>query len=142
MPQVSFYPLPDSDPDARLHFSCRLAEKARRLGFRVSILVSSEQQVEQLGTLLWDFKPSGFLPHTRGNAPQNDVQEAVQIGTEIGQLPHNDMLINLTTLPCQEHERFARIDEILCADEQILAAGRELFRFYRAQGYAPKTHKL
>lgn len=142
MPQISFYPLPDSDPDARLHFSCRLAEKARRLGFRISILVGSEQQAGQLGTLLWDFKPSGFIPHSRGIASQNGDKEAVEIGTDIGQLSHNDMLINLTTLPCQEHKRFARIDEILCADEQILADGRELFRYYRAQGYAPKTHKL
>lgn len=142
MPQISFYPLPDPDPDSRLHFSCRLAEKARRMGLQVSILVDSEQQAERLDTLLWDFKPSGFLPHARPGGTRKDASEAVLIGTEIGQLVHNDMLINLTTRPCQEHERFTRIDEILCADEQILAGGRELFRFYRAQGYEPKTHKL
>lgn len=142
MPQISFYPLPDPDPDSRLFFSCRLAEKARRRGLKVSILVDSEQQGGQLDTLLWDFKSSGFLPHSKPDENKKDELEAVLVGTEIGQLTHNDMLINLTTRPCQEHERFTRIDEILCADEQILAGGRELFRYYRAQGYEPKTHKL
>jgi len=142
MPQVSFYPLPDPDPDSRLRFTCRLTEKARRMGLRVSILADSDKQAEQLDALLWDFKASGFLPHSGPDSAQAGASEAVLVGTDVGRLTHDDMLINLTVQPCAEHERFQRIDEILCADEQILAGGRELFRFYRAQGYQPKTHKL
>lgn len=145
MPQVSFYPLSDPDPDARLQFTCRLAEKARRSGYRVCILVDSDSDAAKLDALLWNYKPAAFLPHTLAKSANQDgeeEQEAVLIGDDVAALKHNDMLINLSGKPCTEHERFARIDEILCADAEILAAGRELFKFYRAAGYQPKTHKL
>lgn len=140
--QISFYPLSDQDPDARLQFSCRLTEKARHKGLRVCILVDSQAQAAQLDTLLWSFKPTSFLPHSAPNNEQTSTAEAVQIAAKIGEFTNTDMLINLSGKPCIEHERFTRIDEILCADEEILAAGRELFKFYRSAGYQPKTHKL
>ncbi len=141
MPQISFYPLPDPDPSARLQFTCRLTEKARHKGLQVAILVAGEEQLAALSTALWEFKPSAFLPHSKP-ADGTASAEAVEIVLQSDAVRHNDMLINLSGKPCTAHERFARIDEILCADEEILAAGRELFRYYRSAGYQPKTHKL
>lgn len=145
MPQISFYRLGAADPDSRLQFACRLTEKARQSGHRVFILSDSASQATRLDTLLWEFKPSGFLPHALPgtNSKAGDgAREAVVVGTDISQVEDPDMLINLTAQPCQEHERFQRIDEILCADEQVLAAGRDSYRFYQSQGYQPQTHKL
>ena len=145
MPQVSFYRLSTADPDSRLQFACRLTEKARKAGHRVFILSDSESQATRLDALLWDFKPSGFLPHSllgSSDDASGGTREAVLVGTDIAQACDPDMLINLTAQPCQQHERFQRIDEILCADEQILAAGRDSYRFYQSQGYQPQTHKL
>ena len=145
MTQVSFYSLSAEDPDARLAFSCRLCEKARSQGHRVFILAESSEQARQLDQLLWQFTASAFLPHslaTESSATAKSEREAIEIGISEEQAMQADMLINLSDQPCQGHGRFQRIDEILCADEQILAAGRDAYRFYQAQGYKPQTHKL
>ena len=145
MPQISFYRLSAAEQDSRLQFACRLTEKARQLGHSVFILTASESQSRRLDTLLWEFKPSGFLPHTlleMGQTEGSEEREEVVIGNDMSQVSKPDMLINLSSEPCAQHERFQRIDEILCADEEVLAAGRDSYRFYQAQGYQPQTHKL
>lgn len=140
MPQVSFYRLSDPDPDSRLQFACRLTEKARSLGHQVFILAASEAQVRQLSQLLWEYRPGGFLPHNL--ADDEEPAEPVAVGTGSPGNRHRDVLVNLAAQPCSELDRFNRINEILCADEDILAAGRDRYRFYQSRGYQPETHKL
>lgn len=145
MPQVSFYQLDSPEPDSRLQFACRLTERAREAGHRVFILTDSDAQAQELDSLLWNFKPSGFLPHTLLTGDKKvtgAVREAVLIGNSIDQVSEPDMLINLSGQACQQHALFQRIDEILCADEQVLAAGRENYRYYRSQGLQAQTHKI
>ncbi|GAB5501059.1 MAG: DNA polymerase III subunit chi [Pseudohongiellaceae bacterium] len=140
MPQVSFYRLSDADPDSRLQFACRLTEKARSLGHRVFIQAQSDAQARQLSQLLWQYRPGGFLPHTL--LADCDPEEPVAVGTSDHIDRHDDVLVNLAAEPCAGPQRFKRINEILCADDSILAAGRDRYRFYQAQGYQPETHKL
>lgn len=140
MPQVSFYSLSDPDPDSRLHFACRLTEKARSLGHQVFILAASEPQARQISQLLWEYRPGGFLPHNLADDEQ--PLEPVAVGTGSPGDQHRDVLVNLAAQPCREAERFNRVNEILCADETVLAAGRDRYRFYQSLGCQPETHKL
>jgi len=140
MTQVSFYRLSDPDPDSRLQFACRLTEKARSLGHRVFIQAASPEQARQLGQLLWEYRPGGFLPHNL--LDDDNPPEPIAVGTSVQAGQHDDVLVNLADEPCGRHQHFTRINEVLCADDSILAAGRERYRFYQAQGYQPETHKL
>lgn len=141
MAQVKFYSLKDSDPDSRLHFACRLTEKARALGHRVFIQAESREQAATLDKLLWEFKPSAFLPHSLNDNEQPD-SEPVAVGTEDLQPLHDDVLINLAGEPVADHDRFSRINEIVCGDPDITQRSRQHYRYYQGAGCQIETFKL
>ncbi len=138
---INFYHLGSNEPDSRLQFACRLTEKARSLGHRVFINAASPEQASQISDLLWRARPTSFLPHSlmEDNEPE---AEPIAVGTTRQLEYHADVLINLSGQPCQSHQRFQRINEIICQDEDILAAARDSWRYYQAEGYQPQTHKL
>ncbi|MEX2470467.1 MAG: DNA polymerase III subunit chi [Pseudohongiellaceae bacterium] len=141
MAQVSFYSLADSDPHSRLLFACRLTEKAAALGHRVFIQAESPEQAATLDKLLWTFKPSAFLPHTVNETGQPQ-HEAVAVGTARQLEFHSDVLINLADEPVHSHQRFKRINEIVCGDKELTARGRKHYRYYQGEGYEIETFKV
>lgn len=141
MTQVNFYTLSSEEESSRLQFACRLCEKAVALGHQVTILSESESQQTLLDDLLWQFKPASFIPHV----PASDsAAESTPVVLCLKQAPKfaTDVLINLHPNACEQHAQFKRINEILTADQDSLAAGRVNYRFYQSQGYQPETHKL
>lgn len=141
MTQVSFYALSSIDQDSRQQFACRLAEKAVHLGHRVFIQVDSLEQARHIDTLLWQFKPASFLPHAIVE-PGQPAAEPLMIGTESDQGAFDDVFINLSGTPCQNLDRYQRVNEVLSADPDELDLGRRSYRYYQQQGFKPETHKL
>ena len=139
MTQVNFYALSSPDQESRRQFACRLAEKAAQLGHRVFIQVDSAEQAAAMDTLLWQFKPSSFVPHALAGSA---VSEPVIIGTEARQAEYEDVFINLSGHPCQHLTRYQRVNEIMSNDPDELQAGRQSYRFYQQKGLQPETHKL
>ena len=139
MTQVNFYALSSPDQESRRQFACRLAEKAAHLGHRVFIQVDSAEQAAAMDSLLWQFKPSSFVPHALA---ESAASEPVIIGTEARQADYEDVFINLSAHPCQNLASYQRINEILSNDPEDLHAGRQSYRFYQQQGFQPETHKL
>jgi len=139
MTQVNFYALSSPDQKSRRQFACRLAEKAAQLGHRVFIQVDSAEQAAAMDTLLWQFKPSSFVPHALA---ESAVSEPVIIGTESRQAEYEDVFINLSGHPCQHLTRYQRVNEIMSNDPDELQDGRQSYRFYQQQGFQPETHKL
>ncbi|PCJ22692.1 MAG: DNA polymerase III subunit chi [SAR86 cluster bacterium] len=141
MTQVSFYSLSSTNSDARMHFACRLTEKAYSLGHRVYIQAASTEQARSLDELLWQFSPSSFIPHAVANE-----KESENVSVVIGHTPpaeeHQDVFINLASQACESHSQFSRINEIITADKESLQQGRLRYRFYKEQGYQPETFKL
>lgn len=140
MTQVNFYTLPGSELQSRLQFVCRLTEKAYSLGHRVHIQTDSDQQSKLLDDLLWQFSPSSFIPHEKLGGEAGS--EPVSVGTDLAAATHADVLINLAEQPCQVEDQFSRINEVISADEDSLAQGRERYRFYKAKTYQIETFKL
>ncbi|NKB32290.1 MAG: DNA polymerase III subunit chi [Pseudomonadales bacterium] len=137
MTQISFYSLSKGDEDTRLQFACRLVEKAFSLGHKIFIQVEDEQQQRLVDDLLWQFKASSFIPH----AVTGEGTEAIEIG--LASSPsHQDVLINLSAKQCEQHQQFKRINEIVGPDEDSLATGRQIYRFYQTQGFKPDNHKV
>jgi DNA polymerase-3 subunit chi len=56
--------------------------------------------------------------------------------------PAADLLVNLTDRLPERWERFARIAEIIDADEERRRLGRERFKSYRDLKVALETHQL
>jgi len=142
--RIDFYILDHAPGDASLTYACRLAEKAVAQSNEVLINTGSATDCSRLDDLLWTFSQGSFLPHRRlDSTSQPDAGEPVLVGC--GQEPENgrwDLLINLASDVPSFFARFSRVAEVVGADAQIKAAGRERFRYYRDRGYELHTHKV
>ncbi len=140
--RIDFYVLSDDSPNARERLSCRLAEKAWKLGHTVYLHAGSPALAAELDELLWTFRDGSFVPHARAsNRPE--PAPPVLIGSS-GEAPSGDIdvLINLDGEVPDFYIRFARIAEIVEPLEPARAAGRARFRFYREHGFEPHSHNV
>ena len=141
MTRVDFYVLENPTPAGAPGLACRLAEKAYDEGHRIYIHVEDQQQAEALDALLWTFRAGSFIPHAL-TGEQGD-EAPVHIGFGEGPAEaHDDVLINLTAQVPLFFSRFARVAELVDADEAARLKARERFRFYRERGYTLDTHNI
>ena len=125
----------------RLAVAARLVAKAFAQHGRVRVLTPDPATTEQLDRWLWLNPAIGFLPHCR-------VASALAADTPIW-VDHvaehpgpAAVLINLDRAPPPFFSRFERLAEIVGADADDAAAGRERYRYYRERGYELRTHNL
>ncbi len=141
MTQVDFYLLPGEQRQQLMHFACRLADKAYRLGHRVYIHTESAEQTRQLDELLWTFQQDSFVPH----AVFTETAESpppVQLGHDAEPDASHQVLINLATEVPLFFSRFERVAELVNAEESVRHHSRERYSFYKARGYPLRTHEL
>ncbi|WP_145136567.1 DNA polymerase III subunit chi [Pseudomonas duriflava] len=139
MTRVDFYVLPSADPDARLIFACRLAEKAWKQDMQTYIHCADEAQRVRLDERLWSFRHDSFLPH---DLVEDKPDSPVVLGIEAPDAVRGELLINLDTRIPSFFTQFARIAELVIDEPSIRQAARESFRFYRERGYALQDHRL
>jgi DNA polymerase-3 subunit chi len=139
--RVDFYILSGSAPDARERLSCRLAEKAYKLGHRVYLHAESPAQAQRLDELLWTFRDGSFVPHAL-EGDRVDPPPPILIGSSEAAARDADLLITLSASVPPFYERFPRVAEIVDQTEDSRRAGRERFRFYRERGLEPQSHPL
>ncbi|NND55524.1 MAG: DNA polymerase III subunit chi [Gammaproteobacteria bacterium] len=139
-PRVDFYVLSSSGANGRLHFACRLAERAYGELDEIYAHTESPAMAGQLDELLWTFRQGSFIPHETlsGQEPRS----AVCIGTPAQPRESGQLLINLTGEVPAFAEQFARIAEIVDTDESSRAASRQRFKRYREMGIEPVTHTI
>lgn len=170
MIRVDFYILADANEERRLHYICRLTDKAWRLGHRIWIHAASAAQAEALDERLWTFDPGGFLPHERagdgdlntcpviiGEAPPADAiageaiaGEATAVEATAGETttmepdgtPGPDLLINDHGDPVDKGLHVARIAEVVNQDPAIRDAGRARYTRYRDAGFELHHHRV
>lgn len=144
MTRVDFYILEQPAREARLTVACRLAEKAVTQDHEVLINTHSDSESSRLNDLLWTFSQGSFLPHRLlTDEAATDEGEPVAIGS--GHEPPDgswDLLINLAPAVPDFFSRFSRVAELVGAEEDDKAAGRERFRYYRDRGYELRTHHI
>jgi DNA polymerase-3 subunit chi len=141
--QVDFYLLGAADPRARLATACRLAEKACDQRLRVAVRTASPSETAELDELMWTFSDRSFVPHAVWPA-EPAVAEHTPVLIASGALPesHCDVLINLALDGPAEPARFARICEVVGADEEHRRRARQRWRGYTEAGLAPAKHDL
>ena len=141
MTKVDFYLLPASG-NARELFACRLTEKAYRLGHRVYLLAPDRPAALELDELLWTFSQGSFVPHAIVSTATPADDHPVLIGHEEPPPAFGEVLVNLAAEIPPWFGRFARVAELVGADDAARASGRERYRFYRERGYPLDTHTL
>jgi DNA polymerase III subunit chi len=142
-PKVDFYLLADTEPRARLRTACRLTEKAFDQGHRVVVRTSGAAETAELDELLWTFSDRSFVPHSVWPCDADLATETpVLIGS--GDLPdsHRDVLVNLGEDAPSGFADFARVLEVVGADDASKAQARSRWRRYRESGAIPESHNL
>jgi DNA polymerase-3 subunit chi len=123
----------------KLQYACRLARKAYAARAKVVLLAESPEQAAQLDETLWTLSDTDFVPHVMAGDPLAPETPVIVTDSEDAELPHYDMLVNLTQRTPAHFAQFARVFEIISTDEQDAAAGRQRYVAYKKQSY-PLTH--
>jgi DNA polymerase-3 subunit chi len=141
--RVDFYVLKTSAPKQRWAFACRLTEKAYLKNLKVVVLSDTLGEAQALDELLWTFNERSFVPHKVCTDERSvDPATPVHLTAESSAIPAADLLINLgQRLPAQ-FQGYARIAEVIDADEERRRLGRERFKAYRDLKLPLETHQI
>jgi len=142
--RVDFYVLKSSTAKQRWTFACRLTEKAYLRDLKVVLLGDTPAEVEAIDALLWTFSERSFVPHDirRGRPSAAGPAPAVELTQDLDSVKSADLLVNLSARLPAGFDRFARIAEIIDADDERRRLGRERFKAYRELKFAVETHQL
>ena len=139
MTRIDFYVLQQDSLIARVHYACRLAEKAINQNHHVMIAVKNESQANEISEYLWSFKPESFLPH---NLQEESVTAPIVITWSQDHDSFHDVLINLSDDIPESFSRFQRVTEIVVQQQECLKSTRAHYQFYRDRGYPLKSHRI
>jgi DNA polymerase-3 subunit chi len=139
--RVDFYVLKSATAKQRWTFACRLTEKAYLRDLKVVVCSDTAEENAALDELLWTFNDRAFVPHDV-HRPGAVATAPVQLTPDLDALGSADLLVNLSGRLPAGLERFARIAEIIDADEERRRLGRERFKAYRDLKLPVETHQL
>lgn len=140
--RVDFYVLKSASARQRWAFACRLTEKAYLKDLKIVIVSDTLADAQALDELLWTFNERSFIPH-KVCLDEQSVDPATAVHLTV-QTPicSADLLVNLAHgLPAQL-QRYARIAEVIDADEERRRLGRERFKAYRDLKLPLETHQI
>ncbi|HEX3915578.1 MAG TPA: DNA polymerase III subunit chi [Steroidobacteraceae bacterium] len=141
--RVDFYVLKSAAPRQRWAFACRLIEKAYLLNLNILILNETIADAQALDELLWTFNERSFVPHKLClNDQPVDPATPVHLTLQTQALPAADLLVNLAQSVPAQLEGYARIAEVVDADEECRRLGRERFKAYRDLKLVLETHQI
>jgi len=141
--RVDFYVLKSAAAKQRWAFVCRLTEKAYLKDLKIVIVNDTLADAKALDELLWTFNERSFIPHQICLDDKSvDPATPVHLTVESAALPAADLLVNLAHRFPAQLERYARIAEIIDADEERRRLGRERFKAYRELKFTLETHQI
>lgn len=134
MTRIDFH----SDVPDKIAYTCRLVRKARAANCRVVLLTRDSDELAALDEALWTFSQLDFLPHATADDALAPSTPIILTHSDTAEVPHHEVLINLSGNTPAHFARFERMIEIVCAQDDDRTAGRERYRFYQQRGYPLK----
>jgi len=125
-------------PD-KIAYACRLVRKAYAARNRIVLMTDDMEQLADLDEALWGFSGVDFLPHVLSNDPLAPETPIVLACSDDAELPHSDLLVNLSRRTPAIFPRFQRVIEVVSSEETDAAAGRKRYVSYKQQEHQP-TH--
>lgn len=135
MTRIDFH----SNISDKIAYACRLTRKAHGAGSRIILLARDGQERNVLDQALWTFSELDFLPHVAAEDPLAAQTPIVIAEPDSAELPHHQILINLSGATPAHFARFERMFEIIGCDDADKSSGRERWKFYKDRGY-PLSH--
>jgi DNA polymerase-3 subunit chi len=140
--RIDFYILASTAPEQRRRLACRLAARAYLEKARVIIWSGSDAEAKACDELLWTFDDRTFVPHRISRDEQlADRGTPVHVTVALDGVDNADLLVNLADRLPDALPRFARVAEIIDADESRRRLGRERFKAYREQKLPLETRQ-
>ncbi|NLC24352.1 MAG: DNA polymerase III subunit chi [Oxalobacter sp.] len=121
----------------KISYTCRWVRKALSVSSTPGIVlfVRDRTQLARLDEALWTFSDQDFLPHALANDPRAFRAPVILTDNDTIELPHHQVLVNLSDTIPSCFARFERLLELVSTDEADTAAGRERYAHYRQRGY-------
>jgi DNA polymerase III subunit chi len=131
MTQIAFhFNVPD-----KVAYSCRLLRKAVSQGSRL-VVTGDSGTLESLNQALWTFSAHDFVPHCMGtDADALRKRSPVILASDLADLPHREVLVNLGRNVPAGFEAFARLIELVSVADADRDPGRVRWKYYREQGF-------
>lgn len=141
--RVDFYLLDQAGQQAIMHYACRLSSKAYAAGLRIFLLSESVAQSQAINAMLWTGSDANFIPHALADSIEgSDPLTRVCIGEQLPEATAFDMLVNLQTTEQPQGFEFARIAELVSADEPNKQAARRRYAAWRDSGAELNLHTI
>ena len=125
-------------PD-KIAYACRLVRKALAAKNKIVMLTDDATQLAELDAALWEFSSVDFLPHVHASDALAASTPIILIDNDEADLPHTDLLVNLSRRAPNNVGQFERMIEVISSNEEDAAAGRKRYVAYKQQDY-PLTH--
>ncbi len=125
-------------PD-KIAYACRLVRKAWAAEHRVVLMTDDAQQLAELNAAMWNFSVIDFLPHVLASDTLAAQTPIILTDNDEAELPHTDLLVNLSRRSPNIVGQFKRMIEVISSDEEDAAAGRKRYVAYKQQDF-PLTH--
>jgi DNA polymerase III subunit chi len=119
-----------------LAHTCRLLRKAHAAGAGV-VVHGPGALLNQLDQALWTFDALSFVPHVRLRGDARPSAQHARTPTwlvdDVTVIAERDVLVNLGSEMVEGWEAFARVIEVVAADESAVHAGRQRWRHYKSR---------
>ena len=125
----------------RFEVASKLVTKAWAQHGSVRVLTDGEEATTAFSRLLWLSPATGFVPHCRLASPLA-AETPILVDHSVQHEGPAAVLINLHPAPPPFFARFERLAEVVGADDESVAAGRDRWKFYKARGYEVRAHDL
>ena len=143
MTDINFYVSPENGLEHRLDIALRLVKLALKHNLTIFIHTDGENTSKKIDQLLWTKEKLSFIPHNIISDDQGPVNSnKVHISHDHEPMDNCDYLINLSHQRPSFFSRFKKVAEILDNSDEILAAGRKRYAFYRDRGYTLAYHQM
>lgn len=121
----------------KITYTCRWVRKALSLSSAPKIVLFSRDrtQLARLDEALWTFSDQDFLPHAMANDPKAFRAPVILTDSDTIELPHHQILVNLSDTVPSCFAQFERLLEIVSTDQADTEAGRQRYAHYRQRGY-------
>ncbi len=121
----------------KIHYTCRWVRKAlaNSSDCRVVIYATDRNLLNRLDDTLWTFSDSDFLPHAVIGDRHAARCPVILTSSDTGELPHSQILLNLSPDIPAFYAQFERLLELVSTDPADTEAGRQRYVHYRERGY-------
>lgn len=133
MTQIQFYHLTATPMERAVP---RLVEKAWQAGFRVHLVLGSEEQLDYLNHALWTFAQDSFLPHASAKDPFPE-KAPVFLSCDLTPAPNEANILFVTEGSAPEApEKFERVIDMFDGNsEEAVKTARARWKNYQQAGH-------